>query len=37
MARFVLAATPHPSFGEQMRLSLEESGDYQVSQVETGR
>jgi DNA-binding response OmpR family regulator/REP element-mobilizing transposase RayT len=33
----VLVATPHPTFGELLRLSLEESGDYQVSQVETGQ
>jgi REP element-mobilizing transposase RayT/DNA-binding NarL/FixJ family response regulator len=37
MTRSVLVATPHPTFGELIRLSLEESGDYQVSQVETGR
>ena len=37
MTRSVLVATPHPTFGELMRLSLEESGDYVVSQVETGQ
>ncbi len=37
MTRSVLVATPHPTFGELLRLSLEESGDYQVSQVETGQ
>ena len=36
MTRPVLVATPHPTFGELLRLSLEESGDYRVSQVETG-
>jgi REP element-mobilizing transposase RayT/DNA-binding response OmpR family regulator len=33
----VLVATPHPTFGELLRLSLEESGDYQISQVESGQ
>ena len=37
MTRSVLVATPHPTFGELLRLSLEENGDYQVSQVETGQ
>ena len=30
MTRSVLVATPHPTFGELLRLSLEESGEYQV-------
>jgi putative transposase len=37
MTRSILVATPHPTFGELLRLSLEESGEYLVSQVETGR
>ena len=37
MTRPVLVVTPHPNFGELLRLSLEESGDYQVSQFESGR
>ena len=37
MTRSVLVATPHPTFGELLRLSLEESGEYLVSQVETGQ
>ncbi len=36
MTRSILVVTPHPTFGELVRLSLEESGDYQVSQAETG-
>ena len=30
-------ATPHPTFGELLRLTLEESGEYVVSQVETSQ
>ena len=33
----VLVATPHPTFGELLCLSLEENGEYQVKQVETAR
>ena len=37
MTRSILVATPHPTFGELLRLSLEERGDYLVNQVETGQ
>jgi REP element-mobilizing transposase RayT/DNA-binding NarL/FixJ family response regulator len=31
----ILIATPYPVFGEHLRLSLEENGDYQVSTVQS--
>lgn len=37
MSVSVLVATPHTAFGELIRLSLEEGGDYQVRVVSTAR
>ena len=33
----ILIATPHAAFGELLRISLEETGDYRVRLVQTGR
>ncbi len=37
MAKKILVATPHPAFGELLRISLEENGPYQVRLVQSGK
>ncbi|MEM5774167.1 MAG: hypothetical protein AAGU05_04130, partial [Anaerolineaceae bacterium] len=36
MPKQILVASPHLAFGELLRLSLEESGQYRVRLVQTG-